>query len=95
MNEQTEIPAVETAAPEAPEQAAEKARRVRTMWPIHILRCADGGMFPVKDAPEFAETRDAVAWMTANTPPGELYMPARHPDKAFRQTMRMEEVSPW
>lgn len=75
--------------------AETKARKTRSTWPIRIFRCADGGMFPVGGAPEFSEAADARTWMTANTPAGEMYMPARHPEKAFRQTLRLEEVSPW
>lgn len=85
-----------TPPPEPAETTAEtKARQTRSTWPIRILRCADGGAFPVKDAPEFREAAAAQTWMTANTPAGETYMPARYPEKAFRQTLKLEEVSPW
>ena len=83
------------AEPAPAETTAETKARTRSTWPIRILRCADGGAFPVKDAPEFREAAAAQTWMTANTPAGETYMPARYPEKAFRQTLKLEEVSPW
>lgn len=83
------------AAPEATETPAEKARRKRTTWPIRIFRCEGGGMFPVKDSPEFNELRDATDWINSNGKPSEAYMPVRHPEKALRQTLRLEEVAPW
>lgn len=84
-----------TLPPEPAETTAETKARTRSTWPIRILRCADGGAFPVKDAPEFREAAAAQTWMTANTPAGETYMPARYPEKAFKQTLKLEEVSPW
>lgn len=91
-----DIPPASPPPPEPAETTAEtKARKTRSTWPIRIFRCADGGMFPVPNAPEFSEAADARTWMTANTPAGEMYMPARHPEKAFRQTLKLEEVSPW
>lgn len=85
-------PAAPAQPPAAPEEAAPRKRKT---WPIRPMQCRDGGFFPIKGAPEFNELRDATDWIAEKCPSDEKWIPVRHPESAFRQTKRLEEVSPW
>lgn len=74
-------------------ETAEKTQRKRLVWPVRIMRVDCGGLFPVKDAPEFSEAREAEKWIAANGKAGEVYVPARYPEKGMRPTLRVEEVA--
>lgn len=93
MSEEAMAAIAEEAAEVTPETAAEKAKRTRVVWPVRIMRVDYGGLFPVKDAPEFSEVREAEKWIAANGKPGETYVPARYPEKGLRPTTRVEEVA--
>lgn len=65
--------------PTTPTEPAESEaqKRTRTSWPITICRVDGDALIPIKGAPQFNESAQAMSWIQSNAKPGEAYRPAR------------------